>query len=728
MNETLYSLLGLTDLEYQSILDLLEREPNELELSMFSVMWSEHCSYKSSRAHLGQFPTSHPRVIVGPGENAGVIDAGHGIAVAFRIESHNHPSAIEPRQGAATGVGGILRDIFTMGARPIAVMDSLYMGPLNNARNRYIFENVVLGISSYGNSVGVPTLGGEIYFGKDYSENPLVNVFALGVMPRANLVFANAGKPGNVAVLMGASTGRDGIGGVSVLASSSFSSESDSVEKLPSVQVGDPFEEKRLMEACLELLNKKLVSGIQDLGGGGLTCAASETTAKAHLGIDLDLSKVPLRQENMKPYEIMISESQERMLAIIEPEKLDEVLNICKRWEIKASVVGNITDTGRLRVFKGPDQEILADIPPESLTKCAPLYQMASLKPEYETAQATINTADLKAALLNMLKDPSWIYSQYDHQLNLNTILGPSFDATVFYLSAPEIENNKVAAAVSLDANPDWCYTDPYSGSYLTVVESAINTAICGADPIALVNCLNFGDPNHPEVMWQFEESIKGISQACRDLNIAVVGGNVSFYNAKDGKDILPTPTIGMLALLEDPVLPESIGPQPNDYLILIGPKDPLSFSLNGSHLAKLPGNKSGQGPYEIREPLYKSLLTFLKSVSYLKGNPYEISFLTDISQGGLALASAEICSHYKLGLNIDIDLSLNELFCELPGRLLIATSSWQAVHDLSTMNDLECRKVGQFSGNRLKISQLIDIKLDELCLIRQKSIADYFK
>ncbi|MEY2464423.1 MAG: phosphoribosylformylglycinamidine synthase subunit PurL, partial [Acidimicrobiaceae bacterium] len=539
-DEPVHRALGLTDDEHATIVRILGRAPNHLELAMYSVMWSEHCSYKSSRIHLRRLPSEAQHVLVGPGEGAGVVDVGDGIAAAIRIESHNHPSAIEPNQGAANGVGGILRDIFSMGARPIAVMDPLRFGPLDEARSRWIAEGVVSGISGYGNSVGVPTVGGETVFDETYAENPLVNVLCLGVLPTDRLVLGRAHGAGNLAVLLGSSTGRDGIGGVSVLASSGFSDDAADQAKRPSVQVGDPFEEKRLIEACLALLDAGLAVGVQDLGGAGITCATSETAAKGGSGMDVYISEVPQREPGMAPFEVMTSESQERMLAIVNPEHLDEVLAICARWDVRASVIGTVTGTGRLRVLDRYDGEVLADMPAKSLEEDAPLYDRPRSAPSDLAARAahgpdelpTPTVADNGSDLLAMLVDASWIFSQYDHQLFLNTIVGPGGDAAVLRLKHPTtgVDTGR-ALALTTDGNHRWCAVDPKVGAAMVVAESALNLACVGARPVALVNCLNFGNPEHAEVMWQLSSAIDGMGDACRQLGIPVVGGNVSLYN-----------------------------------------------------------------------------------------------------------------------------------------------------------------------------------------------------
>ncbi len=582
--EPLHRQLGMTDDELDAVIDELGRDPTDLELAMYSVMWSEHCSYKSSRVHLKRFPTEAPWVLVGPGEGAGVVDVGDGLAVAIRIESHNHPSAVEPYQGAATGVGGIIRDVFSMGARPIALMDPLRFGTLDDARTRYLFEGVVSGISGYGNSVGVPTVGGEVVFDDCYRDNPLVNVFCLGVLPHDRLVLARAEGPGNLAVLLGSATGRDGIGGASVLASAGFAEGSE--EKRPSVQVGDPFEEKRLIEACLELLDRKLAVGVQDLGAAGISCAASETAAKAGAGMDLDCARVARREPSMTPIELLTSESQERMLAIVEPERLDEVLELARRWEVKATVVGRVTDTGRFRVYDGlfdavgvpgrnpppppgdappavsSDREPIADVPAGSLgdgpMNRRPLERPASQDalqesdPRAVLAERFPAGTDLSGELCALLATPtiadkSWVYSQYDHQLFLNTVVGPGGDAAVLRL-----RGTGKALALSTDGKARFCRLDPRTGGRLVVVEAARNVAGSGARPLALVNCLNFGNPEHPDVMWQFAEVVEGVSEACEALGIPVIGGNVSFYNESRGENIDPTPVVAVIGLIDD--------------------------------------------------------------------------------------------------------------------------------------------------------------------------------
>src|ERR1700735_5036194 len=581
--EPLHRALGLTDDEFEAVAKILGRVPNHLELALYAVMWSEHCSYKSSRLHLRRLPTEGPRVLVGPGENAGVIDAGDGIAIAIRIESHNHPSAIEPYQGAATGVGGILRDIFTMGARPLAIMDPLFFGSPDDARQRWLIEGVVSGISGYGNSVGVPTVGGELTFDPCYGQNPLVNVLCMGALPTERLVLGIASGPGNLAVLLGSSTGRDGIGGVSVLASAGSAGDEaggGAVDdtKRPSVQVGDPFEEKRLIEACLELLDRKLVVGIQDLGGAGLACATSETAGRGGVGMDVDVSAVPRREEGMEPWEVMTSESQERMLAIVTPESWPAVAAICAKWEVRATVVGTVMEPepgggGRLRIRDGMDGPVLADVPAAALCRHAALYDRPRRAPVREVTQPPAPPTDCAADLLALLRSPGWVYRQYDHQLFLNTVAGPGADAALLRLAGPGLPPSARGVALTTDSNPRACALDPRRGPALVLAEGVANLACVGATAAAVVNCLNFGNPEHPEVMWQLSECIDGMAEACRELSLPVIGGNVSLYNESGGADIDPTPVLGVLGLVDAVhARPPGLGWSAGDTIIVLGP------------------------------------------------------------------------------------------------------------------------------------------------------------
>ncbi|MEZ5171362.1 MAG: phosphoribosylformylglycinamidine synthase subunit PurL [Acidimicrobiia bacterium] len=677
----LHRQLGMTDDEFHAVVSLLGREPSHEELAMLSVMWSEHCSYKSSSVHLRRLPTEAPWVLVGPGEGAGVIDVGDGLAVAIRIESHNHPSAVEPYQGAATGVGGIIRDIFSMGARPIALMDPLRFGPLDDPHVRYLFEGVVSGISGYGNAVGVPTVGGELVFDETYRDNPLVNVLCLGVLPQERMVLARAEGEGNLAVLLGASTGRDGIGGASVLASAGFA-EGDE-EKRPSVQVGDPFEEKKLIEACLEMLERRLAVGVQDLGAAGISCAASETAANAGAGMDLDVARVPRREPGMTAVEVLTSESQERMLAIVTPDDLDEVTELCDRWEIRASVVGRVTGTGRFRVFDGTfdalgvpganppppagdapartssDSPPVADVPAGSLGD-GPCYErpmappagrdgIAAADPSAELARRFGAGADFSDELLALLAvpdiaDTSWVWRQYDHQLFLNTVVGPGHDAAVLRL-----DGTKRGLALSTDGNARMCRLDPRASARLTVLEAARNVACVGAVPKALVNCLNFGNPEHPEVMWQFSEVIDGMREACKALDLPVVGGNVSFYNESGGADIDPTPVLGVVGVIESLAAPPPTTALPDGASVVV--LGETADETGGSQWARRHGLHGGRPPVSDLERA-AALNTLLADIV---GGPGVVA-VHDCSDGGLAVALAEMAIAGDVGVAVDLD------------------------------------------------------------------------
>jgi phosphoribosylformylglycinamidine synthase len=713
--------LGLTDSELADIVAILGRQPNRLELSMYSVMWSEHCSYKSSRLHLKRLPTTGEGVLVGPGENAGVMDVGDGIAAAIRIESHNHPSYIEPYQGAATGAGGILRDIFTMGARPIALMDPLRFGPLSDARSRWVAEGVVSGISGYGNSVGVPTVGGEVVFDETYQGNPLVNVMCLGILPTDRLVLAKASGAGNLAVLLGSSTGRDGIGGVSVLASAGFDEGSE--DKRPAVQVGDPFEEKRLIEACLALLDAGLVVGIQDLGGAGLTCAASETAANAQMGMDFDVAAVPRREDAMEPFEVMTSESQERMLAIVTPDGLPEVMRLCEQWEVAATVVGRVTEpdaagVGWLRILDGFDGPELAKVPASSLHDAAPLYDRPRREPadrEERAAARVPAPADPAAALLDLLYDTTWVSSQYDHQLFLNTVEGPGGDAVVLRLKHPTtgIDTGR-GMAITTDGNHRWCAVDPREGTALVVAESVLNLACVGARPIAVVNCLNFGNPEHPEVMWQLSEAIDGMTEACNAFELPVIGGNVSLYNETAGVDIDPTPVIGMLGLVDRlDRRPPGVALVDGHRLVLLGDDlDGPEPSLAGSAVAWAAGHKGGTLP-PLDGTGHSAVAGLVRTLAYVG----TVSGVHDVSAGGLAVALAELAVRSGVGIEVSGIPSAAHLFSEAPSRVVVSVAPEGHAQLLASAAEagVPAADLGTAGGTRVRIDELIDLDLDEV-------------
>ncbi|MBX7068788.1 MAG: phosphoribosylformylglycinamidine synthase subunit PurL [Microthrixaceae bacterium] len=711
--------LGLTDEEFDDIVEILGREPNHLELAMYSVMWSEHCSYKSSRVHLKRFPTEAPWVMVGPGENAGVVDVGDGIALAMRIESHNHPSAIEPYQGAATGIGGILRDIFTMGARPIALMDPLRFGPLDDARSRWIAEGVVSGVSGYGNSVGVPTIGGEVVFDETYQDNPLVNVFCAGVLPHDRLVLGQASGVGNLAVLLGSTTGRDGIGGVSVLASAGFSDDESDAAKRPSVQVGDPYEEKRLIEACLALLDAGYVVGIQDLGGAGLACATSETASRGGVGMDVYVRAVPQREEGMEPFEIMTSESQERMLAIVEPANLDDVLAICRRWEVLATVIGTVTEGGALRLLdcdgseSASDDRVVGELPAASLHESAPLYHRplaapADLSERRARSANALDAGDCGADLLAMLCDTTWVSSQYDHQLFLNTVEAPGGDAAVLRLKHPVTgADTGRGLAFTSDGNHRWCAVDPRTGALATVVESVMNLATVGARPVALVNCLNFGNPEHPEVMWQLSEAIDGMSEGCRFFGLPVIGGNVSLYNESRGSNIDPTPVVATLGIIDRlDSRPPGVRLVEGGRLLLLGATVP---ELSGSLWARNRGHREGTLPAVdlVAAADVAELVRTLVVEGLVDG-------AHDVSSGGIGLALAEMAVRSGVGVNCARIADHIELFAESAGRAIVCVPAdrTQDVIGRAEAAGVAVTQLGAAMGDRIAVKGLLDVPL----------------
>ncbi|MGC1165397.1 MAG: phosphoribosylformylglycinamidine synthase subunit PurL, partial [Solirubrobacterales bacterium] len=580
--------LGLTDSEFALIVEKMGREPNVVELAMFSLLWSEHCAYKHSRKLLKQLPTEGKRVVMGPGENAGAVDVGNGYAVAFKVESHNHPSAVEPFQGAATGVGGILRDVFAIGARPIAILDSLRFGELDSVRSRHLLDGAVRGIGHYGNSIGVPNVGGEIYFEEPYEHNCLVNAMCLGLAKTEDMVRAAAAGVGNAVVLMGASTGRDGIGGASVLASAELG-EGDEAKR-PTVQIGDPFEESKVLECCLELLGKGLLVSLQDLGAAGLTSSAGEMAAAGGVGIDIDVAKVPLREADMEPFEIMVSESQERMLAVVEPARVAEVLAVCEKWQTGSAAIGVVTDSGQVRILRG--EEVVGDMPVAALVDGCPLYDLDPAEPEgwiYGNRATLATGISAEDELLALLASPSiaskrWAFEQYDSVVGSRTVRRPeSADAAVLQL--PESGN---AIAVSIDGNGRRVACDPHAGTIEAVLECTQNLACVGAEPLGLTNCLNFGNPEKPATAWQLDRAVSALAEACTALGVPVVGGNVSLYNEGPEGPIYPTPVVGMVGELPDPAqVAGSNFVEEGDAIALIGPFSP---TLAGSELAKQRG------------------------------------------------------------------------------------------------------------------------------------------
>ncbi|MGH2751262.1 MAG: phosphoribosylformylglycinamidine synthase subunit PurL [Actinomycetota bacterium] len=662
--------LGLTDDEYAAICARLEREPSYTELAMFSVMWSEHCSYKSSRVHLKTLPTEGERILVGPGEGAGIIEVADGVAVAWKIESHNHPSFVEPFNGAATGVGGIVRDILSMGARPIALMDPLRFGPLDDARTRYTVDGVVHGISSYGNSIGVPTMGGETVFDDCYAENPLVNVACLGVID-TKLMHGRAEKPGQVAVLFGSSTGRDGIGGASVLASAEF--DEDSLDKRPSVQVGDPFSEKLLIECSLELISRNLVASFQDLGAGGISCPASEMTAKGGTGIRIDLDNVHRREPHMEPFEVMISESQERMLAVVEPDDVKEVLAVCAKWELEARVLGNITNTGRVEVVERG--RVVADVPSRALAEEGPVYQRSFERPRWIAEVNAASCGDdapehYGNTFLQMISSPQiaskrWIWEQYDHMIFLGTVIGPGGDAAVIRLPGTE-----TAVAISTDGSGRLCFLDPYEGARHAVAEAARNVASVGARPTAITNCLNFGSPERGDVMWQFAEVVRGIGDACRALGTPVTGGNVSFYNETNGRPVYPTPVVGMLGILGEPAKAVGVGfRDEGDAIVALGTTEFDDFG--GSDYGKIVHGAVGGIPPPLDMVAEKSL----HQVLIAGADAGLFNSAHDLAGGGLAVALAESAFASEIGFSVQVGGAEphRALYSESPARAIVS-------------------------------------------------------
>jgi phosphoribosylformylglycinamidine synthase subunit PurL len=697
--------LGLTDAEYDGICERLGREPNPLELAVFSLMWSEHCAYKHSKKLLRQLPTEGPHLLMGPGENAGVVDVGDGLAVAFKVESHNHPSAVEPFQGAATGVGGILRDIFAVGARPIAVLDSLRFGELDSPRSRYLFDWAVKGIGHYGNSIGVPTVGGEVYFEPAYEHNCLVNAMCVGLAPRERLIRSAAAGVGNVVVLLGARTGRDGIGGASVLASAELS-EQDAAKR-PSVQIGDPFEESKLVECCLELLERGALAALQDLGAAGLSSSSSEMASKGGVGLDLDVAKVPLREADMEPFEIMISESQERMLCVVEPARLDEVLGVCERWDVRATPIGSVTDTRRLRVFDG--DELVGDLSVEALVDDCPLYDLepeAPSEPVYPDPPARLapdaSRADTLLALLGSptIASKRFVFEQYDPIVGSRTARRPqTADAAVLTLGN---DGGTGAIAVSIDGNGRRVACDPYTGAVEAVLECARNLACVGAEPLGLTNCLNFGNPEKPHVAWQLTRAVAGLRDACLALGVPVVGGNVSLYNEGGGGPIYPTPIVGMVGKLPDPARVPRVGFAEEGHAIaLVGPYQP---ALEGSELDKLHGRLATALPPVDLTAQADALIALREAV-----REGRLPTVHDVSEGGLACALAECCLGGRLGARVELAGGEAELFGEGPGGVVVAGPR-DAVGALPG-----ARLIGEVDGTALVIEGELSVPVAEL-------------
>jgi len=734
---------GLKPDEYDRIVAFMGREPNLTELGIFSVMWSEHCSYKSSRVHLKTLPTGGSQVLQGPGENAGAVDIGNGLAAVFKIESHNHPSFIEPYQGAATGVGGIIRDIFTMGARPIALLNSLRFGSLEAPATRRILEGVVAGIAGYGNSIGIPTVGGEIAFEPSYAGNPLVNVFCLGISKASDIIKGVASGAGNAVYYVGAKTGRDGIHGAT-MASAEF--DEKSAEKRPAVQVGDPFMEKLLLEACLEVMRTDALVGIQDMGAAGLTCSTTEMGSRGGAGVEIDVAHVPQREAAMTPYEIMLSESQERMLLVVKRGREAEVERIFDKWDLHASRIGEVTTDGMLRVRE--NGKVVAEIPNRALTDEAPVYRRPMAEPEYlsdvrnldlnklGTRHATMT--DQSAALLALLGSPTigskrWVYQQYDHMVRTNTVNMPGMGAGVV-----RVKESDRALAMSVDGNGRYCYLDPKRGAMLAVAEAARNVACAGARPLAATNCLNFGNPERPSIMWQFARAVEGIGEACRALDTPITGGNVSLYNETDGKAIYPTPVIGVVGLLEhaDRVVSRTFKAA-GDTIVLLGEG---RGELGGSEYLKAAyGLVQGEAPsLDLQaERAIQDLLVQLAAAKLLRS-------AHDCSDGGLAVTLAE-CTFDTGGIGADAsidgvsvarDPEINRaaaLFGESASRVVLSVAPEATTDVLNRANlaGVPARVIGQTGGQELRIAVdgqvAITVRISEAERVWSNAIEHYF-
>ena len=722
-----FAELGLKPDEYARIKEILGRRPTSSELAMYSVMWSEHCSYKSSKVHLKQFGEKAVKtdaLLVGIGENAGVVDVGQGYAVTFKIESHNHPSFIEPYQGAATGVGGIVRDILTMGARPIAVMDPLRFGPADAPDTRRVLPGIVAGVGGYGNCLGLPNIGGEVVFDETYLGNPLVNALCVGVMKHSDIKLAKAAGAGNLVVLYGAKTGGDGIGGVSVLASETF--ESKGPAKRPAVQVGDPFVEKVLIECSLEIFAEDLVVGIQDLGGAGLSCATSELASGGSGGMKVQLDKVPLRDPSLSPEEILMSESQERMCAIVEPSKIARFLEICEKWDVTVTVIGEDTNGKNLEItWNG---ELIVDVPPRTVAHDGPVYQRPFAQPAYidQVAKEAINVplaksdAEIKETVLKLaatpnLADKSWITNQYDRYVQGNTIQSQPDDSGMVRID----ETTNLGVAISTDANANWSYLNPYQGAKLALAEAARNIATAGARPLAVTNCLNFGSPEDPGVMWQFAESVRGLADGCLEMGLPVTGGNVSFYNQTGSVAILPTPVIGVLGVIQDvrTRTPMSFTKAGLD-LYLVGE---THEDLAGSEWAFLHSQRVGQSPdADLQREM--RLIELL-----LEGNSF-FAAAHDLSQGGLSAGLTEMVLRHKVGATVSLENAGVTLISETPGRVVVAIdpAHTSKLEGLAIKYSIAITKLGTTGGASLTINDAV-IPLDELSIAHTSTFPKLF-
>jgi phosphoribosylformylglycinamidine synthase len=722
MTEQPYAELGLKDDEYARICEILGRKPSDTELAMYSVMWSEHCSYKSSKVHLRQFGEKAPEtdvLLVGMGENAGVVDVGDGLAVTFKVESHNHPSYVEPYQGAATGVGGIVRDILTMGARPIAVMDSLRFGEIDHPDTRRLVGGVVAGVGGYGNCLGLPNIGGEVVFDPTYAGNPLVNALCIGVMRHEQIQLARAEGVGNKVVLLGAKTGRDGIGGVSVLASATFNEEGGP-SKRPSVQVGDPFTEKVVIECCLELFDRGLVTGIQDLGGAGLSCATSETASHGGSGMLVDLDLVPLREPSMTPVEVITSESQERMLAIVRPGDVDDVLALCERWGVLATVIGEVTETGRLQVRWHGD--VVVDVPPASLADEGPVYERPLARPaDQDVLQADVPDAlarpkagaELAETLLRLAGSPNlasrrWVTEQYDRYVLGGTVLAMPHDSGVVRL----VDGSDRGVALALDGNGRYARLDPYAGAQLALAEAYRNVSVSGARPLAVTNCLNFGSPEDPEVMWQFAEATRGLADGCRELGVPVTGGNVSFYNQTGATAIHPTPVVGVLGVIDDVNLRVPSGfTRAGDVVVLLGDTDD---ELGGSEWAWVVHGHLGGRPPKPRLDAERRLSAVLRAAA----EEGLLSSAHDVSDGGLGQTLVEAALLHGIGVTVTLAGDpFVALFSESAARAVVtcADADVDRLLEIAAELDLAVTRLGRTGGDALEVTEQFTTSLDRL-------------
>ncbi|MET8989802.1 phosphoribosylformylglycinamidine synthase subunit PurL [Nonomuraea wenchangensis] len=731
-----FAELGMKQDEYDRVKQILGRRPTGSELAIYSVMWSEHCSYKSSKVHLKQFATKAPKseaLLVGMGENAGVVDIGDGWAATFKIESHNHPSYVEPHQGAATGVGGIVRDIMSMGARPIAVMDSLRFGAADAVDTRRVLPGVVEGISSYGNCLGLPNIGGEVVFDPCYLGNPLVNALCVGLLRKDQIKLATAPGPGNKVVLFGASTGPDGIGGASVLASATFEDESQA--KRPAVQVGDPFMEKLLIECCLELYAADVVVGIQDLGAAGVSCATTELAAKGTGGMQVDLNLVPLRDPSLRPEEILMSESQERMMAVVRPDDIPAFMEICAKWDVPATVIGEVTDTGRLVMTW--DGEVIVDIPPGTAADEGPVYE----RPYHEPAgQSALNAdtpdrlerpADLRETLLRLLGSPNlaskeWVTDQYDRYVRSNTVLAQPADAGMLRISEAiaGAEPTTRGIALATDGNGRYAKLDPYAGAQLALAEAYRNVAVTGAEPLAVTNCLNFGSPEDPEVMWQFAEATRGLADACRTLGVPVTGGNVSFYNQTGATAINPTPVVGVLGVIEDVAkrVPTGFVAEGLRVVLLGDTREEFGGSEWAHVVHRHLGGLPPQADLEAEQALGAVLVEAARR-GLLEGSH-------DLSDGGLAVALAESCLARGVGANVTLSGDpFVDLFSESAARALVVVrpEAYDEFASLCGRHDVPCYGLGVTGGASLVVEDVFEVPVEELRETHQGALPALF-